>query len=74
MEVAGPLGTPLGLASSWVAIGISWSPLSGLQGVKPPVELERGLGIALQAMQDLEKRGPHKGLILSCVFRGQSSY
>ena len=26
------------LISSWVAIGISWSPLSGLQGVKPPVE------------------------------------
>ena len=27
-------------------------PLSGLQGVKPPVELERGLGIALQAIQE----------------------
>ena len=40
------------LISSWVAIGISWSPLSGLQGVKPPVELERGLGIALQAIQE----------------------
>ena len=32
--------------------GMSWSPLSGLQGVKPPVELERGLGIALQAIQE----------------------
>ena len=31
------------LISSWVAIGISWSPLSDLQGVKPPVELERNL-------------------------------
>ena len=41
--------TPL---SSRVASGMSWSPLSGLLGVKPPVELERGLGIALQAMQE----------------------
>ena len=41
--------TPL---SSRVATGISWSQLSGLKGVKPPVELERGLGIALQAMQE----------------------
>ena len=31
---------------------MSWSPLSGLLGVKPPVELERGLGIALQARQE----------------------
>ena len=41
--------TPL---SSRVATRVSWSPLSGLLGVKPPVELERGLGIALQAMQE----------------------
>ena len=41
--------TPL---SSRVASGMSWSPLSGILGVQPPVELERGLGIALQAMQE----------------------
>ena len=34
------------------ALGSIRSPLSGLQGVKPPVELERGLGIALQAIQE----------------------
>ena len=28
--------------SSQIAMGISWSPLSGLKGVKPPVEFGEG--------------------------------
>ena len=44
--------TPL---SSRVATSISWSPLSGLKEVKPPVEYETGLGIALYSLQ--EKKG-----------------
>ena len=31
-----------------VATGISWSPLSGLKGVKPPLEFGETLGPALQ--------------------------
>ena len=46
--------TPL---SSRVATSISWSPLSGLKEVKPPVEYETGLGIALYSLQE------RKGLI-----------
>ena len=33
--------------SSRVATGISWSPLSGLNGVKTPIEFDRGHRIAL---------------------------
>ena len=38
--------------SSRVTTGISWSPLSGLKGVKPPVEFEEKTRGALQAMQE----------------------
>ena len=38
--------------SSRVETRISWSPLSGLKGLKPPFSLERGPGIALRAMQE----------------------
>ena len=49
VEVAGPLGTPLGLAprkrasprGTRVATRVSWSPLSGLKGVQPPLPFPR---------------------------------
>ena len=43
--------------SSRVAMGISWSPLSGLKGVKPPVEFEKR--IRYSSPGHAGKEGPH---------------
>ena len=63
--------------SSRVATGISWSPLSGLKGVKPPVEF--GESIRDCAPGHTGKEGPHLTMTgeprgFSRVAAGFSSY
>ena len=45
-HLKGKQRTPL---SSRVATGISWSPLSGLKGVKPPVEFGKRIRVIFKA-------------------------
>ena len=45
------------LLSSWVVTGISWSPLSGLKGVKPPMEFWEGTRDC--SLGPAGKEGPH---------------